>query len=107
MTGPYPLALLDRAGRNWPALFRFFEEMDKEQGGCITRTWVLKEQQIPKTELLLNALVDDDGAKDWKRERGGGRLCIQRTTLVLFDRSCPYADPCTLETQWVLDTSSA
>lgn len=80
MTGPYPLALLDHAGGNWPALFRFFEEMDKEQGECITRTWVLKELQIPQMELLSNALVDDNDAKDWKQERGGGRLCIQRTT---------------------------
>jgi hypothetical protein len=48
ITGPHPLALLDRAGGNWPALFRFFEKMDKEQGERITRTWVFESTANPQ-----------------------------------------------------------
>jgi hypothetical protein len=29
MTGSYPLALLECAGEDWPALLKFSEEMDK------------------------------------------------------------------------------
>lgn len=50
MTGPYPCALLERAGGDWPALFRVFTEMDEEQGERMTWRLVMQELQLPEED---------------------------------------------------------
>ena len=50
MTGPYPLALLERAGGDWPALFRVFADMDEDQGEHVTWRLVVQELQLPEED---------------------------------------------------------
>jgi hypothetical protein len=52
MTGSYPLSLIERAGGEWPALFRLLAVMDRLQGGAVTWRWVMQELKI----------LEEDGA---------------------------------------------
>ncbi|KAL2060283.1 hypothetical protein VTL71DRAFT_9678 [Oculimacula yallundae] len=48
MIGPYPLALLERAGGDWPALFKEFADMDEEEGGSLTWKMVVQDLKLPE-----------------------------------------------------------
>ncbi|KAL5320686.1 hypothetical protein ACEPPN_011496 [Leptodophora sp. 'Broadleaf-Isolate-01'] len=51
MTGTYPLALLERAGGDWPALFQVFAEMDEDQREePVTWRLVIQELQLPEED---------------------------------------------------------
>ncbi|KAH6716498.1 hypothetical protein BKA61DRAFT_655226 [Leptodontidium sp. MPI-SDFR-AT-0119] len=50
MTDPYPLALLERAGGDWPALFQAFADMDEDQRERVTWRLVIQELQLPEED---------------------------------------------------------
>ncbi len=50
MTGPYPRALLERAGGDWPALFQFFADMDEQQEERLTWRLVMQELQLAEED---------------------------------------------------------
>jgi hypothetical protein len=50
MTGPYPLALLERAGGDWPALFQVLADMDEDQKERVTWRLVMQELQLPEED---------------------------------------------------------
>ncbi|KAL5331361.1 hypothetical protein ACEPPN_000891 [Leptodophora sp. 'Broadleaf-Isolate-01'] len=50
MTDPYPLALLERAGGDWPAPFQVFADMDEDQRERVTWRLVIQELQLPEED---------------------------------------------------------
>ena len=50
LTGPYPLALLERAGGDWPALFEVFAGMDNDPIERLTWRLVMQELQLPEED---------------------------------------------------------
>lgn len=47
MTGPYPPALLARAGGDWPDLFKLFTMLNANKDQSPSWRWVMNELQIP------------------------------------------------------------
>ncbi len=63
MTGRYPSALIERAGGDWPAIFRFLDDMDRDQGRMTWR-WVMEELHIPEEdEAFIERVLKIDAAE--------------------------------------------
>jgi hypothetical protein len=53
MIGSFPLALLERAGGDWPALFQVFADMDEDQNELVKWRLVIQELQLPEEDGAL------------------------------------------------------
>ncbi|KAK0118492.1 hypothetical protein ONS95_007385 [Cadophora gregata] len=50
MTSPYPVALLQRAGGDWPVLFEVLANMDQDEGEPLTWKMIVQELQLPEED---------------------------------------------------------